>query len=90
MVAPVTKSDARDAKKTAVPAHSSGLPKRAAGVRAIILSYKGVVFTGATMSVSIHPGAIAFTWILNGASSIAIDLVSCTKAPFAAVGQGSQ
>ena len=34
------------------------------------------------MSVSIHPGAIAFTWILNGASSIAIDLVSWTKAPF--------
>ena len=33
MVAPVTKSEARDAKKTAVPAHSSGLPKRPAGVR---------------------------------------------------------
>jgi hypothetical protein len=30
---PVTKSEARDAKKTAVPAHSSGLPKRPAGLR---------------------------------------------------------
>ena len=31
-VAPVTKSDARDDKKTAVPEHSSGLPQRPAGV----------------------------------------------------------
>jgi hypothetical protein len=61
MVAPVTKSDARDAKKTAVPAHSSGLPKRPAGVRVMISWYRGDVFTGAVMSVSIHPGAIAFT-----------------------------
>ena len=46
MVAPVTKSDARDAKKTAVPAHSSGLPKRPAGVRVMISWYRGDVFTG--------------------------------------------
>jgi hypothetical protein len=30
IVAPVTKSEARDAKKTAAPAHSSGLPQRPA------------------------------------------------------------
>ena len=53
MVAPVTKSDARDAKKTAVPAHSSGLPQRPAGVRVMISWYRsGNVFTGAVMSVS--------------------------------------
>ena len=39
MVAPVTKSDARDAKYTAVPAHSSGLSQRPTGVRAIAVSY---------------------------------------------------
>jgi len=33
------------------------------------------------MSVSMNPGAIAFTWILNFASLIAMDFVSCTKAP---------
>ena len=88
----MTKSEARDAKKTAVPAHSSGLPKRPAGVRLMISWYnnsggelEAAVVRGAVKSVSIHPGAIAFTWILNGASSIAIDLVSCTKAPFAAL-----
>jgi hypothetical protein len=55
MVAPATKSDARDAKKTAVPGHSSGLPKRPVGVRVMISSYKAgaSVFTGAVMSVSI-------------------------------------
>jgi cobalamin synthase len=58
-----------------------------AGVLVMISWYKAgaSVFMGAVMSVSIHPGAIAFTWILNGANSIAIDLVSCTKAPFAAL-----
>src|SRR5580704_11308721 len=68
MVAPVTKSEARDAKKTAVPAHSSGLPKRPAGVRVMISWYnnaggdpEAAVVTGAVKSVSIHPGAIAFT-----------------------------
>ena len=62
-------------KKTAVPANSSGLPQRAAGVRAMTSWYSwGIVLTGSVMSVSINKGAMAFTWILNGANSIAIDL----------------
>src|SRR3984885_13218418 len=48
-----------------------------------------MVCTGAVMSVSIHPGAIAFTWMLCGASSIAMDLVNCTIAPFAALYEGT-
>jgi glucose-1-phosphate cytidylyltransferase len=41
MVPAVTKSEARDAKKTAAPANSSGLPKRPAGVRVIISWHNG-------------------------------------------------
>ena len=42
------------------------------------------------MSVSIHPGAIAFTWMPCGASSMAIDFVSCTIAPFAVLYDGTR
>jgi hypothetical protein len=37
------------------------------------------------MSVSKYPGAMALTWILNGANSIAMDLVSWANAPFEAL-----
>src|SRR4051794_26394560 len=42
----------------------------------------------AVISVVIQPGAIAFTWILCGANSTAIDLVNCTIAPLAALYEG--
>src|SRR6185369_4876724 len=87
-MAPVTKSEARDARKTAAPATSSGCPHRPAGVRERISAFRGMDFTGAVMSVSIQPGAIAFTCMLCGANSIAIDLVNWTIAPFAALYDG--
>jgi hypothetical protein len=40
------------------------LPEAAGGVRRRISSFMGELRTGAVMSVSIHPGAIALTWIL--------------------------
>jgi hypothetical protein len=62
IVVPVTKSDARDARNTAAPASSSAWPHRPAGVRNMISScIAGIVFIGAVISVSNHPGAIAFT-----------------------------
>src|ERR1700734_3937047 len=90
MVVPVTKSEARDARKTAVPIISSGWPQRPAGVRARISSFIGILRTATVKSVSIHPGAIALTWMLCGANSIAIDLVSCMIAPLAALYDGTR
>jgi len=51
----------------------------------MISSFMGIVFTGAVISVSIQPGAMALTWMLFGASSMAIDLVNWMTAPFAAL-----
>ena len=70
------KSDPRDARKTVAPMISSDFPHRLAGVRAMISSFIGELRTAAVMSVSIQPGAIALTWMLCDASSIASDLVS--------------
>src|SRR5271154_1117737 len=41
------------------------------------------------MSLQIHPGTIALTCTLWGASSIAIDLVSWTRPPWAAAYDGT-
>ncbi len=44
------------------PAHSSGSPKRLAGVRPMIVSYRSFIFLmGAVMSVVIQPGRMALT-----------------------------
>src|ERR1035438_2947710 len=75
-VTPVMKSAPRDERKTVAPMISSGFSQRLAGVRAMISSFIGELRTAAVMSVSIQPGAIALTWMLCGANSIASDLVS--------------
>jgi hypothetical protein len=72
--APVTKWDARGAKNTA--AHKFvRLTHRPARVRSRISScIEGMVFTGAVISVSNHPGSIALTCTFPAANSIAIDV----------------
>ena len=86
MAAPVTKSDAGAARKTAMPAKSSGMPQRAAGVRRSTESCSPVTCSRArrVRAVSIHPGRMALTWMLSLAQAVAIDLVICTMPPLLA------
>src|ERR1035438_9250032 len=83
------KSAPREARKTAAPMISSDFPQRLAGVRARISAFIGELRTAVVISVSIQPGAIALTWMLWLANSIAKDFVSCTIAPFAALYEGT-
>src|SRR6202041_499527 len=83
--APVTKSDACDARNTAAPAISDGSAKRPAGVRVIISSFTAAYFGSlriqSVMSVVVQPGASELTWMLCGANSIARHRVSCSNPP---------
>jgi hypothetical protein len=63
MAAPVTKSEAAEARKMAMPARSSGTPQRPAGVRASTRSCNPATCWRASRvsSVSIQPGNTALT-----------------------------
>src|SRR5438270_12145508 len=91
MAAPVTKSDAELARKTAMPAMSSIVPQRLAGVRRSTFSLRPGTsrLASAVRSVSIHPGRTALTWMLSAAQAVAIDFVSCTMPPFDAAYAGA-
>src|SRR2546427_9141513 len=84
MAAPVTKSEAALARKTAMPAMSSIVPQRWAGVRRSTFSLRPGTsrLAAAVRSVSIQPGSTALTWMLSAAHAVAIDFVSCTMPPF--------
>jgi hypothetical protein len=58
---PVTKSDACDARNTAIPAKSADAPQRAVGVRARTRSCRPSICSRARLvrSVSIQPGNTA-------------------------------
>jgi len=58
---PVTKSDAGDARNTAIPAKSAAAPQRRAGVRASTRSWRPSIYSRARLvrSVSIQPGNTA-------------------------------
>ena len=68
---PVTKSEARDERNTAMPAKSPVAPQRAAGVRASTLSCRPSICRRArwVRSVSIQPGSTALTWMLSAAQA---------------------
>src|SRR5262249_60153312 len=91
MAAPVTKFEAGEARKTAMPAKSSAAPQRCAGVRARTLSLRPWICSRAcrVRSVSIQPGRIALTWMLSFAHAIAIERASCTMAPLLAAYGGA-
>src|SRR5205823_5354565 len=74
------KSDARLARKTAIPAMSSITPQRPAGVRRSTFSFRPGTSSRArrVRSVSIQPGSTAFAWMLSRAHAQAIDFVNCT------------
>ena len=83
---PVTKSDAWEARNTAMPAKSVGEPHRAAGVRPRTLSFRPSICSRAlrVRSVSIQPGSIALTWMLSAAQATAQERVNCTMPPLLA------
>ena len=83
MTEPVMKSDACEARNIAAPAIPR-FAEPACGRAQDYLLNIGPVCAPTVMSVAIHPGTIALTWTLWGASSIAIVLVVWTSAPFAA------
>ena len=86
MAVPVTKSQAGLARKTAMPAMSSGVAQRPAGVRASTRSCRPGTRARALLvsSVSIQPGRIALTWMLSVAQARASALVSWTMPPLLA------
>src|SRR2546425_403559 len=73
MAAPVTKSEAALARKTAMPAMSSIVPQRWAGVRRSTFSLRPGTsrLAAAVRSVSIQPGSTALTWMLSAAHAVA-------------------
>src|SRR3954471_4863411 len=83
---PVTKSEAGEARNTAMPAKSADAPQRAAGERARTLSCRPSTCSRARLvrSVSIQPGSTALAWILSGAQATAQDRVNCTMPPLLA------
>src|SRR3954451_17269771 len=89
---PVTKSDALEARNTAIPAKSSIAPQRAAGVRAKTLSCRPSISVRARLvrSVSIQPGRMALTWMLSGAHATAQERVNCTMPPLLAALAGAK
>ena len=70
---PVTKSEAGEARNTAMPAKSSMSPQRPAGVRASTRSCRPSICCARARvrSVSIQPGRIALTWMLSAAQATA-------------------
>src|SRR6202035_2833582 len=89
---PVTKSDALDARKTAMPAKSAIAPHRAAGVRAKTLSCRPSICSRARLvrSVSIQPGSTALAWMLSAAQAHAQERVNCTMPPLLAAYAGAK
>src|SRR3954470_14083275 len=89
---PVTKSDALEARNTAIPAKSSIAPQRAAGVRASTLSCRPSISARARLvrSVSIQPGRMALAWMLSAAQATAQERVNCTMPPLLAAYAGAK
>jgi len=75
MAVPVIKSEACEARNTAMPARSEDTPQRAAGVRARTLSCRPSTCSRArwVRSVSIQPGSTALAWMLSAAHARALD-----------------
>ena len=80
----MTKSDACDAKKMAVPAKSLGNPHLSAGVRDWTSWYLSgnACLNWSVISVTIHPGSMAFACTLCFAQATAHDFVYWTTPPF--------
>ena len=82
----MTNSEAGSAKNTAALATSVDRPKRPRGIEAVNLArFSGVSALPMKVvrrGVSASAGLIAFTLILSGANSTAIDFVMRTTAPF--------
>src|SRR5437762_682224 len=83
MAVPVTKSEAGLARKTAMPAMSSIVPQRSAGVRWSTRSCRPGISCRArrVSAVSIQPGRPALTWMLSRAHAEAHARVNCTIPP---------
>src|SRR3954454_12383706 len=78
MAVPVIKSEACEARNTAMPARSEDTPQRAAGVRARTLSCRPSTCSRArwVRSVSIQPGSTALAWMLSAAHAQAQERVN--------------
>jgi hypothetical protein len=76
-VTPVIYLDLSLARKVITSATSSGLPERLKGTASGLKCVKSLV-----ISVSINPGATAFTFTPNGPAAFANDMVKATIAPF--------
>ena len=84
---PVTKSEAFEARNTAIPARSSGLPPspgRGARQHLLVQSRHLRPRPLSVSSVSIQPGSTAFTWMPSFAHAVASARVSCTTPPLLA------
>lgn len=87
---PLTYPLALLARYTAAPLRSSGLPHRPAGIRdKMLLCLSSSAISGVFISVSMYPGAIAFTLIPRPAHSLLSALVSWATPPFEAAYAGT-
>src|ERR1700716_3021959 len=89
---PVTKSEAVEARNTAMPAKSADVPHRAAGERARTLSCRPSTCSRARLvrSVSIQPGSTALAWMLSAAPATARGGLNCTRRPLLAAWPGAK